>query len=185
LQRLLIRANLRHDDDSEEPADVTRIQGHIRQLKNGKAGDASGITAEHVKLAAPIVTDVVTILADRVLAEGKVPDSFKLGIITPVHKKEKPKDNPDSHRRITVTSIIGKIVEKELTLRINQVLKNSQSPYKFGFTEGVSSNNAALLLTEALAHAKTQRRPLYVTYMDVSKAFAVVDHIFMCRQAPI
>jgi hypothetical protein len=181
LQRLLMRANLRNACDDVSAVSTTRIQEHISRLKNGKASDALGVSAEHIKLAAPIVTDVITLLANRILIEGKVPESFKDGLISPVHKKDKPVNDPDSYRRITVTSIVAKVIEKELTSRMNQILSDSQSPHQFGFTEGVSSNNAAVLLTEAIADAKTQRQPLQITFMDASKAFDVVDHSSMLR----
>jgi hypothetical protein len=43
-------------------------------------------------------------------------------MITPIHKKEKPAENPHSYRRITVTPLIGEICKKELTSRVREVL---------------------------------------------------------------
>ena len=181
LQRLLIRSNLRETSNPVVMAESYDIQKHIDHLKNQKASDACGIAAEHVKLASPVVTDIVTLLVNRILNDGKLPDSFKHGLVTPVHKKEKPVSSPDSYRRITVASLIGKVVEKELNARINHILRPSQSIHQFGFTEGASSNNAAMLLTEVLSDARIQRKPVYVTYMDASKAFDVVDHSSVLR----
>ena len=52
----------------------------------------------------------------------------------------------------------------------------SQSPLQFGFTKGVPCNTAAMLLTEAIAHHRDTKTPIYLTFMDASKAFDVVDH---------
>jgi hypothetical protein len=52
LQRRLIRANLRHDNNEAEHTETASIQKHFKLLKNGKASDALGISAEHVQLAA-------------------------------------------------------------------------------------------------------------------------------------
>lgn len=46
-----------------------------------------------------------------------MPLQFKKGIVTPILKPEKPAKDPNSYRRITVNSIIGKIVEKEMLIR--------------------------------------------------------------------
>ena len=138
-------------------------------------------TAEHIKQAPQVVTDIITIIVNKTLADGKLPDSFKHGLITPVHKNGKPPKNPNSYRRITVAPLIGKIIEKELTSRINARLRPCHNPHQFGFTEGASSNNAAVLLTEALLDSKANRKPLHVTFMDASKAFDVVDHSSMLR----
>jgi hypothetical protein len=46
---------------------------------------------------------------------GDIPSIFKSGIITPVYKRhDKPLEDPNSYRRITVLSIVGKLFEKVL-----------------------------------------------------------------------
>ena len=49
----------------------------------------------------------------------------------------------------------------------------NQSPLQFGFTEGVSCNIVAMLLTESIFHAKDQGVLVYTTVMDASKAFEI------------
>jgi hypothetical protein len=176
LNRRLIRANIHASSNIAAPVEAQDTEQHVNHLKNGKACDAGGVSAEHIKYASPIITDIIALLSNRVLMCGSLPESFKCGLITPVHKKDKPRTLPDGYRRITVTSLVGKIVEKELTSRINNILHPSHSKYQYGFTEGASSNNAAFLLSEALADSKTRNKPLFATYMDASKAFDVVDH---------
>jgi hypothetical protein len=57
-----------------------------------------------------------------------------------------------------------------------EILNPSQNLMQRGFTEHCSSTNAAFILTEAIAEAKDNKHPLYVTYMDASKAFDIVWH---------
>lgn len=91
----------------------------IVSFKNGKAPDEHGITIEHSKYGGqPIVQ--VTKLVNCIFANHYLPSNLKSGISYPVHKNGgKPKDEPNSYRKITVTSTIGKIVEK-LHLSRNQ-----------------------------------------------------------------
>jgi hypothetical protein len=179
LQRCLLRDTLRNSAGNTHPVDSKRVQTLITQLKSKKACDGNGIMAEHIKLAPPIVTDIITLIMNRLLKQATLPDCFKVGIISPVHKKEKPISNPDSYRRITVTPLLGKLYEKELTSRIKEQIDDQQSPYQFGFREGASSNNAAAILTEIIMNSKDSKKPLLLMLMDASKAFDVVDHSSM------
>ena len=72
-----------------------------------------GIAAAHLKQASPVILQILTHLTNEVFTHGILPSSFKVGKVTPVLKKGKPAKSPNSYRRITVTSIVGKIVEKK------------------------------------------------------------------------
>ena len=153
-----------------------QIDKHIRGLKLNKAPDAYGVQAEHVKHAhsslVPIITDVI----NRIYRTQTIPDVLKLGEVTPLVKKQKAKNNPDHYRRITVTPIIGKILEEEMVPSTNKAVQPNCSKNQFGFKDGVSCNNAAVLLTELLMDAKDTKQAIYVSYMDTSKAFDMVHH---------
>ena len=69
----------------------------------------SGLTAEHIKFGGDVLADCLTSVVNEILSSGKIPSVFKQGVITPVYKKQgKPVNDPNSYRRITITSLIGK-----------------------------------------------------------------------------
>jgi len=105
-----------------------------------------------------------------------VPDTYKLGSICPVLKKGKPSKQPGSYRRITISSIIGKIVEVYAIEVARDSLNNAQSRFQYGFTKHISPIYAAVLLTEIAGQAKDNGEDLVMLFMDTSKAFDVVDH---------
>jgi hypothetical protein len=73
---------------------------------------------------------------EKIFKEGTVPKCFKSGIITPVYKKQdKPINNPNSYRRITVSSVIGKLFEKVILHKISPLLKESQNPLQNIFSK--------------------------------------------------
>lgn len=174
LQRLLLSVIPSH-----EPPPVIeeeQVAKHVKSLANNKAADIFGITSEHIKFASPTIIPILTDIVNRVLTNGKLPDDTKIGIATPIPKKAKTQTDPDKFRRITITSLVGKVVEKHMAQLSKQPLYLHQSPLQFGFTEGVPCNIAAMLLTESILHCIDSHVPIYITYMDATKAFDVVDH---------
>ena len=79
--------------------DVHTVE-HLAKLKNGKAADLYGITAEHLKLASPILIPILTTIINRTLKDQRMPIQFKSGVITPIHKPGKPVKDPNSYRRM-------------------------------------------------------------------------------------
>ena len=152
------------------------IHRHVASLKNNKAPDPFGVAAEHLKNAHNNITPVLTSITNRILKKQTIPEDLKLGMITPVPKKQKDKHDPDSYRRITVNSMYGKILEKEMVPHTRDALKPNSSRHQFGFKEKISCTNAAVLLTEIEMDAKDSRSPAHIAFMDTSKAFDMVDH---------
>jgi hypothetical protein len=171
----LLQALLSH---GPEPTPVSNadIMTHIKTLKNRKAPDTFGISSEHLKYSSPVIADILCHLVNKIFSSGCIPENFKAGCISPVLKRGKTPKDPNHYRRITITSIVGKVVEKEMLKRLRLVVNSSQSPHQFGFTNGVSPMYAALVVTEMLSDAKDDQRDLFITFMDTSKAFDVVDH---------
>ena len=155
----------------------------INKMKNGKSPDGDGIMAEHLKFGGTVLLEYLQKLFNTIILEQKIPDQFKNGIITPIYKKQnKPIWDPNSYRRITVASIIGKVFEKLHLSSIEDQLGNDQSRLQRGFTKGTSPLYAALILTEAIAEAQDRKHPLYAAFLDASKAFDVVWHNSMLRK---
>ena len=88
------------------------IQKHVNSLKNGKAADIFGISAEHLKHASAPVVEALKQVTNNTLRTGKLVPDCKLGVLTPVPKPGKDPKDPDGYRRITVCSIVGKVIEK-------------------------------------------------------------------------
>ena len=120
---------------------------------------------------------------DNIYINGDIPSIFKSGIITPVYKRhDKPLEDLNSYRRITVSSIVGKLFEKVLLKKILPTLREKQNELQRGFTKDVAPTNAAFLLTEAIVEAKDKYEPVYTCFVDASEAFDVVWHSSMSRR---
>jgi len=82
-------------------------------LKNGKAADSAGISGEHLKYGGETILSALTDLINSIFETCTLPELFKLDLVSPVFKKKgKPVDDPNSYRKITVTNVINKVIEK-------------------------------------------------------------------------
>ena len=152
------------------------VSSHVKCLKSNKAADIFGIQSEHIKLASPLIISILTHLTNDALTRGELPDNYKIGCLHPVPKKNKSQKLPTNYRRITITAIIGKVVEAHLRSLSRPKLDSGQSGNQFGFSPGCSPTFAALVITEVMAEAMDTKTPLLLTLMDTSKAFDVVPH---------
>ena len=126
-------------------------------LGNNKAPDALEITSEYLKLASehpvPILTDII----NRIMRERKLPSALKAGIAMPIPKKSVSQTDLDKFRPITITSLIGKLVEKHMVYLSNLPLDEVQSCLQFGFTKNVPCSTASMLLMETVSHYKDMK----------------------------
>lgn len=94
----------------------------------------------------------------------------------PLPKKGKDHLDPKSYRGITITSILGKVLDHIILERKATELVQEQHPLQYGFTKDKSPMMASLLCTEAIAEGLDNKTPIYLAALDSQKAFDVVDH---------
>ncbi|CAG2256236.1 unnamed protein product [Mytilus edulis] len=112
-----------------------------------------------------------------------IPALIKSGIVCPVFKSGgKPKDDPNSYRKITITSSVGKVVEKIHLSRNEDKILERQSNLQKGFTKGESPCIAVLIIAELIMEAKKRYSSLYIALMDARKAFDILWHLGLLRE---
>ena len=116
-----------------------------------------------------------------IISSKHVSALLKEGIVTPIFKKGDDTD-PGNYRGITVTPVLLKILEHILSKRHNKIFIETQSRLQRGFTQGCSSVNAALILTECIIESKNLKQDLLLTTLDTQKAFDVVDQNSLLRK---
>ena len=81
----------------------------------------------------------LTTLFKRSIAESKLPDAWKEAQIVPIYKKGQ-KSKPGNYRPISLTSVVGKVLERLVKEEIMNFLEenNLLSQSQFGFRNGRS-----------------------------------------------
>ena len=157
-----------HNPDSMPTFNEEEIIVAIRSLNSGKSPDEMGLTAEHLKYSGIVLLPTLVTIFDDIVKTKKIPEAFKSGIITPVHKKGKDPSKMDNYRGITVSSILGKLFETVILNRLVELNKD-QSQLQYGFTEGLSPTMASLIVSEGILDSKYKGESLYIAALDTRR----------------
>ena len=105
-----IRTHCRNVNDPESPTCISEkeVSSAIKSLNKGTSPDIYNICAEHLMYGADTVIPILTELLNKMWQLGTVPDSVKLGVLTPVFKRKGSNLDAKNYRGITVTPILSK-----------------------------------------------------------------------------
>ena len=155
----------------------------IKSLNKGKSPDVYNICAEHLSHGTENIVPILTELLNNMWHLVTVPDSLKLGVLTPVFKRKVSNLEAKNYRGITVTPILSKVLETVLRERIKPNIAKHQNNLQRGFTEGSSPMNCSLILEESIRENRDNRNlPTYVAFLDAKSAFDVVNHSSLLRK---
>ena len=147
-----------------------------------KSPDIYNICAEHLTYGADTVIPILTELLNKMWQLGTIPDSLKLGVLTPVFKRKGSNLDAKNYRVITVTPILSKVLESVLRERIKPIIAKNQNNLQRGFTKGSSPMNCSLILEESIRENKDNNLPTYIAFLDAKSAFDVVNHASLMRK---
>ena len=164
------------EDICNGPITIEEIIAHLGRLKNNKAAGADGIPGEFLKYVTDELCEPLFVLYNSMFDRGDWPSKWAEGIINPVHKKSSVND-PDNYRKITVMPALGKVFESILNSRLafRNLALSIDDPYQFGFKGGSRTTDNMFILQSIIYRQKFKRKPLYLCFVDFTKAFDYVD----------
>ena len=169
------------EDRPISPIREKEVSAAMKRLKTNKSVDVMGLTSEHFKLGGCDLVEFLTAFLNYLISVKKVSAVLKEGTLTPIFKKGDTCD-PGNYRGITVTPVLLKILEHILNARHNEIFLSTQSRLQRGFTEGCSSINAAVILTECVLESSNNKQDMWLTTLDTQKAFDVENHGSLLRR---
>ena len=79
----------------------------LSSLNKGKAADIYGLTTKHLLFASDTLLPVLTSLMNSIFCLSDLPDSLKLGLLTPVFKKKGSSLDAKNYRGITILPMLS------------------------------------------------------------------------------
>ncbi len=172
-----INKNLAENEIIDIEITEERVQKAVDSLKYNKAGGVDGLVSTYVKGSWRGVRGPLTHIFKRSMEETVVPEEWKKANVTAIFKKG-TKSDPANYRPVSLTSQIGKIMEKIIKedivkfLERNNLIRNSQH----GFRSKRSCLTNLLEFMERVAKHLDSGDPVDVLYLDFQKAFDKVPH---------
>ena len=84
---------------------------------------SDGFLPRVIKAVSDGIVPHILVVFNQSLEEGTVPDDMKVADASPIHKKG-PKNLPGNYRPISLTSVVGKMLESKIAVQIVDHLEN-------------------------------------------------------------
>lgn len=154
--------------------DIVRI---VNSLKKSNSTGLDNISTNILKANLHYVAQPLSYIFNMSLENATFPDVLKTARVIPLYKKG-DKKLVENYRPISLLSVISKILEKIVFQQMfNFLIQNDVlTECQHGFCKGKSTTSALLqLMTEIYNHINENDK-LLILFMDLSKAFDLVDH---------
>ena len=175
-------ASLNPDHETPNPLTDLEITDQmisvaIRDLKPNSAAGPDGLAPIFLQKCEKSFIHPLKYIYTNSISTGSVPDIFKIGIITPIHKGGN-RSEPKNYRPITLTSILCKVLEKIILKPIVIHLRDNllYNERQHGFRAKRSTLSQLLCHIDELLDNMEKGYNVDVVYLDFAKAFDKVDH---------
>ena len=148
------------------------IEGLLWKLNIAKSAGPDGLHPRILKELSVQLAQPLFILFRMSLETGMLPDDWKIAQISPIFKKGH-RCKPGNYRRVSLTAIICKILEKLVRRNIIDHLEQNEliDPAQHGFVKGRSCVTNLLETFEQWTQILDDGGCIDVIYMDFMKAF--------------
>ena len=148
-----------------DPISLEDIERAIKESKNDSSTGMDNIHNRMLKNLPKNTLLSIKHLFNLCLRENKIPQTWKSAKITMIPKKDSSKTNPNNYRPISVTSCLGKILERIITTRLvaHLELNNLLADFQFGFRRRRRTTDNLLFLSQKIIES-FNRKKRFVRY---------------------
>jgi hypothetical protein len=156
----------------------------LKDLNVSKSGGNDKITNKMMKMAADSLATPLYLLLSKILAEGVVPDTWKLGTLVPIYKNKGSRNNASNYRPVTLLNTIPKILERIIYnsiishVTINNLLFVNQS----GFLHGHDTQKQLIQITHMLKSNINNGMETRGIFLDIEGAFDAIPHFLLIHK---
>lgn len=154
---------------------VSDIICALKTMKLGKSAGSDGVSTEAFRYAHGSLIDMLASCFTAMLSHGHLPVTFMHCIVRPIVKNKKVNlSDWNNYRPISIASSASKIFETVIFMKAFDCLHTTSA--QFGFKKKLSTLHAVYALKEICHSYTTAGGPVYLCFLDASKAFDRVNH---------
>ena len=157
--------------------DENSIRKKIISLKTNKSPGPDSLTPNILKETSYQTAKAFSVIFQKSIDTGKIPNIWKTSNISPIHKKGN-KNVCDNYRPVSLTCIASKLMESIVRDKIMKFLleNNYFTDKQYGFLPGRTATLQLLRVLDEWSEAIDNNQMIEVIYMDFKKAFDSVPH---------
>lgn len=169
--------SLNDQDPLLHPATNEEISTIIKNGRNSAPGEDS-ISRTILKKVPDNTINTIRHIVNKCLSHAYFPAPWKTAITIMLPKPNSDPLLPSSYRPISLLPVMGKILEKILTDRLQSYTENFNllPPFQFGFRKSRSTTDALVKLQTDVSQAINTAHCTLAVFLDIEKAFDKVWH---------
>lgn len=185
------RGQLRHVRVNEKSmvlfdTDPMEIYNIINSIKDTPAVGPDGLPTKLIKNCADLLCTPLAAMINLSFKAGIFPNHLKMSTIKPIYKSG-DELSFENYRPITLTSVLAKVVEKAILIRLTKFAESCKllTTFQSAYIKGRSTNRAIYMSIDKITQAISERRSVAGLFLDLSKAFDSVDHAILLNKLEI
>lgn len=170
LYKDVAKVNSAASDQLEPDILLSEVRDAVDRLKNDKAVGVDRIPAEIWKHLREECLPALHLLCQTIWRTAKWPTDWTTSIIIPIHKKGDT-TNCDNYRLIALISHASKVMLNIIRSRLQHLTLHQIAPEQAGFVKNRGTREQILNVRMVIEKAREHYIPLYLCFVDFSKAF--------------
>ncbi len=163
--------------ESEEPIPSIlkeEVEHAIKNIKSGKSPGLDHIIAEYIKAGGDSMVDAMTLLFNKILVTGTIPQGFKDALIVVIFKKGSMLEC-SNYRPISLLSHIYKIFITIIYQRIKNDLYKTLPPSQAAYQPGRATIEQIFCMEQIIEKSLEFNKETFIAFIDFTKAFDSVS----------
>ena len=162
-------------EELDTPPTREELSKAIDSLACGKAPGSDGIPSEVLKSGKEALIQPLHELLCLCWEEGYVPQDMRDANIVTLYKNKGDRSDCNNYRGISLLSIVGKVFARVVLARLQTLASRVYPESQCGFRASRSTVDMIFSLRQLQEKCQEQRMPLYIAFIDLTKAFDLVS----------
>ena len=168
-------------EELDVPPTIEELSKAIDCLACGKAPGSDGIPAEVLRSGKPALLQPLHELLRLCWEQGHIPQDMRDANIVTLYKNKGDRSDCNKYRGISLLSIVGKVFARVALARLQALASRVYPESQCGFRAGRSTIDMIFSLRQLQEKCQEQQMPLYIAFIDLTKAFDLVSRSGLFR----